>query len=157
LTHGVYTLPSGDLTQAFHTYGLVWNETTITTYIDTPSNVVLNVDTSSISFWNRGGWNGSTLYNPWQDGAINAPFDQRFYLIINLAVGGTNGYFPDGMAGKPWTDASANAVNEFWGGVGNWYPTWPQHNGSGTGSPMVIDSVRVWQQAGGDYAIRPML
>ena len=25
---------------------------------------------------------------------------QRFYLIIEVAVGGTNGYFPDGMGNK---------------------------------------------------------
>ena len=37
----------------------------------------------------------------------------QFYLIVNLAVGGTNGFFPDaavneGGAGKPWSDTSNN-------------------------------------------------
>ena len=27
-------------------------------------------------------------------------------MIINLAVGGTIGYYPDGLAGKPWSDSS---------------------------------------------------
>jgi len=30
-------------------------------------------------------------------------------LIINLAVGGTIGYFPDGLGGKPWSDSSPRA------------------------------------------------
>ena len=32
--------------------------------------------------------------SPWRGQGPNAPFDQAFYLILNLAVGGTNGYFP---------------------------------------------------------------
>lgn len=37
----------------------------------------------------------------------------QFYLIINLAVGGTNGFFPDdavneGGAPKPWASSSSN-------------------------------------------------
>ena len=55
--------------------------------------------------------------NPWAGRGPNAPFDQRFYLVINVAVGGTNGYFPDGVGGKPWADASGAAANDFWAGV----------------------------------------
>jgi hypothetical protein len=33
--------------------------------------------------------------NPWGlSPNPNAPFDQSFYLILNVAVGGTSGYFP---------------------------------------------------------------
>ena len=32
--------------------------------------------------------------DPWsQTGRYNTPFDQPFYLILNVAVGGTGGYF----------------------------------------------------------------
>jgi hypothetical protein len=32
--------------------------------------------------------------DPWsQTGRPNTPFDQPFYLILNVAVGGTGGYF----------------------------------------------------------------
>ncbi len=31
-----------------------------------------------------------------------APFDQEFYLILNLAVGGTMNYWPDSLPGKPY-------------------------------------------------------
>lgn len=141
-----------------HTYGLFWNATTLQTYIDSPANVVLSVDTSTTSFWQRGGWNGSaTLDNPWDGRGPNAPFDQRFYLIINLAVGGTGGYFPDGQGGKPWTDGSPVAMTEFNAGQSQWWPSWPQRGGGGAGSPFMIDSVRVWQAPGGDYAYRLML
>ena len=36
--------------------------------------------------------------------------DIAFYLILNVAVGGTNGYFPDNLGGKPWLDASPTAM-----------------------------------------------
>ena len=178
-THEGYTLPAGDLSQAFHTYELDWSPTAMTTSID--GVPVLSVALNE-SFWQRGGWDASAgLDNPWQDGNINAPLcvartrrdgrawplpsrtaltrspspllrsDQRFYLIINIAVGGTNGYFPDGVGGKPWTDQSAHAANDFWARVEDWYPTWT--------SPMMVDYVRVYQRAGdgGDYAYKLML
>ena len=51
--------------------------------------------------WQRGQFstdttNGTILENPWAKSAgnLNAPFDKDFYLILNLAVGGQNGYFP---------------------------------------------------------------
>lgn len=143
-THASYN-GSGDLTQAFHKYGLTWSPTAMTSTID--GVPVLSVPINE-TFWHRGGWDASPgLDNPWQDGGANAPFDQRFYLIINLAVGGTNGYWPDGVGGKPWEDNSAHAVNDFWGAVNTWYPTWT--------APFEIDYVRVYQTAGeGDFAYR---
>lgn len=50
--------------------------------------------------WDRGGFgqdivNNSALHDPWsQTGKPNTPFDQPFYLILNVAIGGTNGFFP---------------------------------------------------------------
>ena len=34
-----------------------------------------------------------------------------FFLILNVAVGGTNGWFPDGQGNKPWWNRAASA---FW-------------------------------------------
>ena len=45
-----------------HTYGLIWTEDRIQTYFDTPENVVLDVDTKTQSFWEKGGFTGN---NPW--------------------------------------------------------------------------------------------
>ena len=64
--------------------------------------------------------------NPWAGRANSAPFDQRmstpslpklekkvetffliaFYLILDVAVGGTNGWFPDGAGNKPWLNGA---------------------------------------------------
>ena len=44
--------------------------------------------------------------NPWVDGTDAAPFDQAFYLGLHVGVGGTNGWFPDGVGDKPWLDGS---------------------------------------------------
>jgi hypothetical protein len=38
--------------------------------------------------------NGSAPTDPWQTGRDNTPFDQPFYLVLNVGVGATNGYFP---------------------------------------------------------------
>lgn len=39
--------------------------------------------------------NGSIPVDPWSNtGNANTPFDQDFFLILNVAVGGTNGWFP---------------------------------------------------------------
>ena len=61
--------------------------------------------------------NSSLLVNPWgQTNAPNAPFDKNFFLILNVAVGGTNGYFEDGVGGKPWIDAG-DAAFQFYKGT----------------------------------------
>jgi hypothetical protein len=67
---------------------LVWNESVIYTYIDSEDNKVLNVPISQ-SFWELGGWDQIVgLQNPWRGQKNVAPFDQKFYLTFNVAVGG---------------------------------------------------------------------
>ncbi len=86
------------------------------------------------SFWDLGEFpstttNGSetiALQNPWVNGSTSAPFDQSrllstylaqpadhifligFYLILDIAIGGTNGWFNDGYGDKPWLDGSSS-------------------------------------------------
>eukprot|EP01027_Heterolobosea_sp_BB2_P027523 GEZU01042967.1.p1 GENE.GEZU01042967.1~~GEZU01042967.1.p1 ORF type:complete len:108 (+),score=5.98 GEZU01042967.1:175-498(+) len=50
----------------------------------------------------------STIRTTWVNGSRNAPFDQSFFIILNVAVGGTNEYFPDGD-GKPWSNSQSVA------------------------------------------------
>ena len=97
LTTATKKLTDGsDFSKSFHTFGLYWNESVIYNYLDNDSNRVLQVDTQSQTFWQRGGW-GTKYNNPWQYSPnTNAPFDQEFHIILNVAAGGTNGYFPDG-------------------------------------------------------------
>jgi hypothetical protein len=46
-------------------------------------------------------------------GGNAAPFDQDFYLIMNVAVGGTNGWFPDGQGDKPWLNHAGSKSPSF--------------------------------------------
>ena len=50
----------------------------------------------------------------------------EFYLIMDVAVGGTNGWFPDGAGNKPWLDGSLTAMHDFAEAQDTWYATWPQ-------------------------------
>lgn len=138
-THATYTLPSGSLSDSFHTYGLVWTEDALMTYIDQPSNVVLYVPFNE-SFWHKGGFDQTGMNNPWANRNTSAPFDRKFFLIFNVAVGGTNSYFPDGVGGKPWSNTSPHASADFWHGKGQWLPTW-----QGEDVAMQISSVKVFQ------------
>jgi beta-glucanase (GH16 family) len=130
---------------SFHTYGLEWTEKYLFTYVDTRLLQVF-YNTFSSSFWSQGDFpyataNGTRLVDPWsQTGRLQTPFDQEFYLIINVAVGGQNGWFQDGKDGKPWVDASPTARKDFWDARDQWYPTW-EKNGE-----MIVDRVQMWQQ-----------
>eukprot|EP01095_Lingulamoeba_sp_RSL-Kostka_P013849 TRINITY_DN5847_c2_g1_i1.p1 TRINITY_DN5847_c2_g1~~TRINITY_DN5847_c2_g1_i1.p1 ORF type:complete len:372 (+),score=142.58 TRINITY_DN5847_c2_g1_i1:54-1169(+) len=136
-TTGIYKLEHGDFSESFHTFGLYWDKDRMYTYVDDDSNIVLDIPISE-SFWKLGGWENRGLSNPWKYGEENAPFDQQYYLIFNVAVGGTNGYFPDGY-GKPWTNNSPMAPNEFYEAKDDWEKTWKN------GSPQLeIDFVKVW-------------
>ena len=130
-----------------HTFGMEWSEKYLFTYIDTRLLQVLytNFDTP---LWQQGNFplsdsNGTSIVDPWsQTGRDQTPFDQDFYLILNVAVGGTNGWFQDGQSGKPWVDASPTAKLEFWNARNTWLPTW-EANGQ-----MIVKSVKIWQQQG---------
>ncbi|KAF8063423.1 GH16 beta-1,3-glucan recognition protein [Lyophyllum atratum] len=151
-TYGAWPLRRGSYDTDFHTYGLEWTEEFIRIYVDTRLHhmmPVLKVDKQS--FWERGDFpsvvqNGSQtviLDNPWINGTTAAPFDQSFYLILNVAVGGTNGWFPDSAGDKPWLDGSQTAMADFWKNKGKWLPTWPS---SVEDRAMVVDSVKMWQK-----------
>ncbi len=68
---------NGTLSSEFHTYSIVWNEFSITWYLD------------DVEY-------GKTTFNPLKETSLTKvsdawPFDQEFYLIINLAMGGAMG------------------------------------------------------------------
>lgn len=142
LTHGDFTYTES-LGDAMHTYGLVWTEDRLYTYIDDESQIVLDVDMTQDSFWNKGGFTG---FNPYAGEGNNAPFNREFYLILNVAVGGVSGYFPDthgATCAKPWSNTSSQAAYDFWSNKSQWYPSWnyPETNQAA----MKVDSVKVWQ------------
>ncbi|KAF7377723.1 Glycoside hydrolase family 16 protein [Mycena sanguinolenta] len=151
LLYGWYGMKRSSFDEGFHTYGLEWDDTWMRFYVDTRVHTTLLISTKNkkSSFWNRAGFpataqNGSAevpLSDPYEHN--NSPFDQPFYLIIDLAVGGTSGWFPDGVGGKPWFDSSLTAMYEFYKAQTTWYPTWPQNPEDGA---FRIDSVKMWKK-----------
>lgn len=62
------------------------------TYVDDEHNRVMSVDFGQ-SFWDFGEFgNLPGVSNPWAGRPNAAPFDQGFYLIVNVAVGGFETY-----------------------------------------------------------------
>ncbi|KAI0129116.1 putative gram-negative bacteria binding protein [Xylariales sp. AK1849] len=153
LTTNSQAMRRQDFSDAFHTFGVVWTTRYILIYVD---NILRQ--TSYIPFgkdygdmYKRGGFasmdykGGGAPANPWASSPnSNAPFDMPFYLILNVAVGGTNGYFQDGYGGKPWKDKVDSATAEFWNAKNVWGKTWggPDERG------MTVKSVKMWKQCG---------
>jgi beta-glucanase (GH16 family) len=78
----------------YHTFGLEWDEKGIWTWRNSRAHRVLTVSFKE-PFINymplipQANTQPLPGYNPWSSSDSNAaPFDQEFYLIINLAVGG---------------------------------------------------------------------
>jgi len=148
-TFGWFSKRRGSFSEGFHTYMLEWDEDFVRISVDSRIHRMLNLKINE-PFWKRGDFpgvvqNGSEtiiLTDPWVNGTQAAPFDQSFYLIMNVAVGGTNGWFPDGKE-KPWLDGSATAMSDFWKVKDTWYPTWPQN---AEDRSLVVDSVKMWEQ-----------
>lgn len=132
-----------------HTFGLEWSQKYLFTYIDTRLLQVLYTNFDQ-PLWQRGQFplsdsNGTRLQDVWsQTGRKQTPFDQKFYLILNVAVGGTNGWFQDGESGKPWVDSSPSATRDFWNARNQWYPTWEKSG------QMEVTKVQMWQQCDGN-------
>jgi len=109
----------------------------------------LRLTKSKESFWSRGGFpettrNGSTevvVQDPYSGRGYAAPYDQSFYLILDLAVGGTSGWFPDNVGNKPWYDGSATAMTDFAKNQDTWSSTWP---GNVDDLAFRIDYVKMW-------------
>ena len=93
-----YLLPDGaNPADDFHTYALEWNEGEMRWYVDDylyatqrSSDVITNSKGESVGLRHQGWY--AEYYSP-ASGEMeafysHAPFDQEFYLIMNLAVGG---------------------------------------------------------------------
>ncbi|KAF2708211.1 glycoside hydrolase family 16 protein [Pleomassaria siparia CBS 279.74] len=137
----------------YHTFGLEWSEKYIFTYIDTRLLQVMYTHFQE-PFWQYGRFplsdsNGTRLRDPWGSTGSNvSPFDKDFYLVLDVAVGGTNGWFADGKSGKPWIDTSPTAKRDFWQAREQWYPTWKNQG------YMQVKRVKMWQQQGYNGCIK---
>ena len=85
-----FNFPSGDSVTNFHLYALEWTNNAIRWYVD---NQLYETQTS---WWSSSNPTNTNIRNPYP-----APFDQAFYLIMNLAVGGNFGGNPDGTTVFP--------------------------------------------------------
>jgi len=133
LTHGDL---GGDWCHAMHTYRLEWTSSHIQVFVDDRNMMDIPI---TQSFWQKGGFSGNNI---WASGQNAAPFDQPFYLILNVAIAGTNGFFPDGWhydQNKPWNNNSPTEPADFWNDRHNWYSTWSAL------SAMEIDYVEMTQ------------
>ncbi|MCK7485877.1 MAG: glycoside hydrolase family 16 protein [Bacillus subtilis] len=72
------TVASIDVANTYHTYGIIWNEERIEWYFDGYLFGSVEADEK----WGNG-------YSA--DTSVDWPFDQSFYIILNLAIGGTWG------------------------------------------------------------------
>ncbi|XP_053697477.1 beta-1,3-glucan-binding protein-like isoform X2 [Sabethes cyaneus] len=139
--------PGQGFNKDFHRYQLEW----------TPDNMIFSVDDESLlqvgaNFWERGNFEERApgTRNPWVSGTKMAPFDQEFFIIMNLAIGGTNGYFPDenvtNSRPKPWSNQSPVrvAMTSYWNKRNDWMPSWALDKNDGKDASFQIDYVRVW-------------
>jgi beta-glucanase (GH16 family) len=79
-----YTLPTGNFSDDFHVFALEWEPTEIRWYVD---DILYQIQTR---------WYTANAPYP-------APFDQRFYLLLNVAVGGSWPGSPDATTVFPQT------------------------------------------------------
>ncbi|KAF2820257.1 concanavalin A-like lectin/glucanase [Ophiobolus disseminans] len=147
-THGTTFLRRADFSTSFHTFGLEWAEDYIFMYLDSRLKQVQYTKFKKENpLWKKGRFaaltteNDTLVENPWKNGGKNAPFDQRFYLILNVAVGAQNGWFFDGEGNKSWVDHSDVAAKNFYEAKDQWLPTW----GVGNDRGMTVKSVKMWQ------------
>ncbi|GBE85656.1 glycoside hydrolase family 16 protein [Sparassis crispa] len=149
-TYGWWTNRRSTFADNFHTYTVEWSPKFVRIYVDTRLDYMLDLSLNE-PFFKRGDYpetilNGSQYIvtpNPWEDGTPNvAPFDQPFYLILNVAVGGTNGWFPDNVGNKPWLDGSLTAMRDFAAAQNTWSQTWPSNYQD---RALVVDSVKMWE------------
>jgi len=140
----------------FHIYALEWTPDYMRFYVDSRLQAMMNMKITGKhgeSFFDRGKYpptadngNGTSVVvsDIWSNahGTSAAPFDQQFYLILDLAVGGTSGWFPDKIGGKPWFDSSASAMRDFAAAQSTWEQTWPSNAND---RAFRIDYVKMWK------------
>ncbi|XP_055958924.1 beta-1,3-glucan-binding protein [Patella vulgata] len=129
-----FTKDTGDW-HGFHNYELEWSPDRLVIKVDGKWMNTIDVHDGS-SIWDMFNLKGD---NPWVNGTKIAPFDKEFYLILNVAVGGTTSMFSDSFTypyTKPWKNSDARPMANFWAGRNLWLPSW-----HGDDVAMIIDYV----------------
>jgi len=117
-----------------------WSKKGIKTYID--DELVMNKEMQNETMYKTGNFSEGTE-DPWvNEKEFNAPFNQKFYISMRNAVGGTKGFFPEEMCEKPYQDDSEEfAVNQFYDNKFMWYPDW---NLDTNDAALKIDYIKVY-------------
>nr|UCK81490.1 coelomic cytolytic factor-1 [Arenicola marina] len=147
---------SMDYSNNFHVYVMDWSPNGLRFYVDdllilSVPNPQIDQNPSWTGFYDFGApWNPPPT-NPWADGSLMAPFDQNFHFLLNVAVGGTNGFIPDDSQAsnrgdqypKPWNNGMSqkDGMNSFYSAQDDWYWTWTR----GDTGTMQVNSVQVYE------------
>lgn len=127
----------------FHRYQLEWTPDYIKFSIDDEETG--KVTPPKGGFWKLGNFSDYGIENPWKGSKSDmAPFDDEFYIIINLAVGSTSFFSDKGINypnKKPWLNNSTTPTKDFWENKNKWLPTWKMQSND---SHLVVDYIRVW-------------
>ena len=139
-TMGTANMKAGSFSDDYHVFSLDWTKDTMHFYVD--NTTILKFTVPEGGFWKLGEFDKLIpgTANPWVGGERMAPFDQDFFIIMNVAVGGLkfflDGYKPE----RPWKNDSPKAKEEFWAARDKWLKTWV-----GDDVAMKIDYIRVWK------------
>lgn len=65
---------------------------------------------------------------------------------MNIAIGGTNGFFPEtgNYGGKPWRNNAQYPIRDFWNGRNQWLGSWRLGVNNAYDASLQVDYVRVW-------------
>ncbi|KAK3908878.1 Beta-1,3-glucan-binding protein [Frankliniella fusca] len=133
-----YTKDMGSDTLAddFHVYTLDWSEAGFRFLLD--GQLIGERPAPKEGFWKLGGFQGKDIWH----GKKMAPFDQKFFIIMHLAVGGS--YLGDDLRNephpRPFNLSSGRAMSQFWERKDWWKDTW-----KGESAALQVDYVRVYQ------------
>jgi hypothetical protein len=173
--NGTVTVEDCDWSTDFFVIGLYWSPTRMYTYALRENNVAGEAIQEEVIIWEVNATQGfgpndyplgsnfppfsneeNTLNSKPQGPYIdespnrNAPFDQPFYLILNLNVGGEiNGCPNPGYWGpqavwctKDYPALAARTI--FWNNRDIWYPSWQEAKEKGRDG-FAVDWIKVWQ------------
>lgn len=137
LAHWEVELDNGDFSDDFHTFELEWTNTSIAFYLD--GDEVGKISPPE-GFWKLGEFDKNPGgESPWKNGEKMAPFDQEFFITLNVAVGGK--FFPDGWINnphpRPWSWSSGKPMRQFWEARKFWEGTWDRPE-------MLVDHILVY-------------
>ena len=140
-------IPFSMLPLELHTYGMDWTPQGIICWIDNPLYQIVkwkfrkdpfnNFDIQPTEPVAAGSTVLKRVYSPWTvSNHKSAPFDQDFYLILNVAVG--RGYF------SQTPDMPYPVSADFWNAQrGVWMDGYEMNSTWGKSSALVIDSIKM--------------